>query len=120
MTNFPPGWPSGVVLPTDPDFETSITKWLLDQVPGEFRSTPLVRDPIALGWVVRHIIADQISSLRRLYSLSRSEESVSDITATMNALSTVGADLVRVLREVDLVRSFLLAGTGISPGSDLD
>ncbi|MDQ3715384.1 MAG: hypothetical protein M3381_05030 [Actinomycetota bacterium] len=45
MTNrdLPPNWPQAVWAPGTPDWEASATKWLLEQVPPEYRRYDVLR-----------------------------------------------------------------------------
>lgn len=70
----PPGWPPQVKPPGHPDWEDSARKWLLDQVPGEWRTIALYREqPLLLARDAHYHIQGAIQGLRESYRKARVE-----------------------------------------------
>jgi hypothetical protein len=71
----PPQWPTQVDLPCgDPAWEQSAVRWMLELVPGEWRSYRiLVQNPIMLARDTRLLLAGQLQARRDSYARARTE-----------------------------------------------
>lgn len=70
----PPGWPPQVRAPGLPGWEDSARKWLLDQVPGEWRAIDLYQQqPLLLARDARYHTQGAIQGLRESYRNARVE-----------------------------------------------
>lgn len=108
----PPGWPSRLPDPDDPEFPSAAVAWLLDQGPGEWRALPGLRDcPPALAYRASCEIRGRLDAARSAYSGLRRElgDDVSPdrLDAALAALESEGAGLLALEREVDLVAQAL-------------
>lgn len=99
----PPGWPVDLVEPNDPDFDARVVRWLLDRLPGEIRQGAVAKDASALSWLVTEQTCSQIELYRSLYARARGQVETVAVEPLLEALSAVGASLVRQDREVALV-----------------
>lgn len=109
----PPGWPHGVLPPGAPRWEESVTAWLLDQCPPEYRGHEVLRrHPVVLVRFAAHHIDAALAGARAAYGAARRElgERVGPevIEASLRALEAEGARLARASREVVLVEEALL------------
>lgn len=70
----PPGWPPQVRAPGLPGWEESASKWLFEQVPGDWRNQQVYREqPLLLAYTARYYIQGAIQGHRRGYSTARVE-----------------------------------------------
>lgn len=99
----PPGWPVDLVDPNDPDFEPRVVRWLLDRLPGEIRQGAVASDASALVWLVAEQTSAQIELYRSLYARARGQAAIEAVDPLLEAISAVGANLVRQDRENALV-----------------
>lgn len=121
MTNNPPGWPSDLVSAHDPEFAGQVSRWLLERLPGEYRDTGIRSDPTALVWVLQERVRSDIELTRRLYATARTSSGATMPTVLLEALSEMGAHLIRADREVNSVASAIKAmDHGALNDSDLD
>ena len=59
----PPGWPREIWPPQEAGWEGTAVKWLLDQVPAEWRLVPVFRrPPQVLAWLTRAAMASGVTS----------------------------------------------------------
>ncbi|GII88365.1 hypothetical protein Ssi03_63550 [Sphaerisporangium siamense] len=64
----PPGWPSEVLPPGSPDWETSAVTWLLDAVPPDYRAYGVLRRyPLALARMARQHVNATVEAARAGY-----------------------------------------------------
>jgi hypothetical protein len=113
-----PGWPQDLVNPSSSEFEFQSVRWLLDRLPDVFRSPGDQLDPVALVWVLEGLIDAQVVALRQMFGTARTQDGVTDITVLMDGIARAGASLVRIQREVKLVKS-ALATLGRANGESL-
>ncbi|MGB4324701.1 MAG: hypothetical protein WBJ33_05515 [Candidatus Nanopelagicales bacterium] len=99
----PPGWPVDLVEPNDPDFDPRVVRWLLDRLPGEIRQGAVAKDASALVWLVAEQTSAQIELYRSLYARARGQAATETVDPLLEAISAVGANLVRQDREIALV-----------------
>ena len=109
MTNTPAGWPTDLVSSFDPEFPGQVSRWLLERLPGEFRDTEIRNDPIALVWVLHERVRSDIELMRRLYATARISSGSATPSVLLEALSVIGARLLRTEREVNSVMSAIAA-----------
>ncbi|RYE79403.1 MAG: hypothetical protein EOO74_03765 [Myxococcales bacterium] len=108
----PAGWPGGVRPPGAPGWERAVTNWLLDQVPPEYRSYPVLRHhPVLLARFANlHIEACQVT-VREGLSRARGElREVADegaVEAAVQAFQREQARLLGVRRAAGLVEEAL-------------
>lgn len=105
MTGKPAGWPTDLVSSFDPEFSGQVCRWLLERLPGEFRDTAIRNDPIALAWVLQERVGSDIELMRRLYATARVSSGSAAPLVLLEALSEIGAQLLRTEREVKSVVS---------------
>lgn len=113
-----PGWPQDLINPSSSEFEFQSVRWLLDRLPDAFRFPGDQLDPVALVWVLEGLIDAQVVALRQMFGTARTQGSVTDITVFMDGIARAGASLVRIQREVKLVKS-ALATLGRANGESL-
>jgi hypothetical protein len=101
----PPGWPTDLVSSFDPEFSGQVCRWLLERLPGEFRDTEIRNDPIALSWVLHERTKSDLELMRRLYATARVSSGSASPSELLEALSEIGAQLLRTEREVNSVAS---------------
>ena len=103
MTNTPAGWPADLVSSFDPEFPGQVTRWLLERLPGEFRDTEIRNDPIALSWVLCERLKSDLELMRRLYATARVNSGSAKPSELLEAISEIGAQLLRTEREANSV-----------------
>ena len=117
MTSYvPPGWPPGVHLPGDPEFERSATAWLLGTVPPDYMlHGVLKRHPIALATLARHHLSACVDGARAGYRSARSELGPhlppGAVEAVLTAYRCEGLRLAEAARAADLVERALRGET---------
>lgn len=109
MTNTPAGWPKDLVSSFDPEFSGQVSRWLLERLPGEFRDTEIRNDPIALSWILHERVRSDLDLMRRLYATARVSSGSTNPSVLLDALSELGAHLLRTEREVNSVVSAIAA-----------
>ncbi len=109
MTNAPVGWPVDLVSSFSPEFAGQVSRWLLDRLPGEFRDTKIRNEPVALAWVLQERVRSDIDLMRRLYATARMSSGSANPSVLLEALSEIGAQLLRTEREVSVVVSAITA-----------
>ena len=113
MTGFvPPGWPTGVQPPGNPDFERSAVTWLLEVIPSDYLLHGVLRrHPIALAAVARHHLSASVEGARSGYRTARSELGPhlppSAVEAVLTAYRSEGSRLATAARAADLVERAL-------------
>jgi hypothetical protein len=117
----PPDWPERVQPPGAPDWERSAVSWLLDQVPGDWREHEVLRrHPILLARLAAAEVAASLDAARQGWRTLRRdvgrELPPEVVEAAMAAYETQGARLVRIGRQVAVVRE-ALQGRRWVPGS---
>jgi hypothetical protein len=115
-TGTPPGWPSGLCSPENPEFPQRCVAWLLDVGPPEFRSHEVFRrHPLVLVHVTAAHVSASLAGFRAAYSAARRDladwAGPETIEATLRALEREGARLAALTREVDLVGEALRGAT---------
>jgi predicted component of type VI protein secretion system len=103
VTNTPVGWPADLVSSFDPEFSGQVSRWLLERLPGEFRDTEIRNDPVALSWVLKERVRNDLELMRRLFATARISSGSARPSVLLEALSEVGAQLLRAEREVNSV-----------------
>lgn len=116
----PPGWPGNLVDPNSPEFENQSIQWILDRLPSVFRSVSCKSDPVALVWVLENLVEAQVTALRQLNAIARTQSDVTDITMLMDAIAQAESASVRTHRETELVRAALAVVRGRNSQSLLD
>jgi len=106
------GWPKDLVNIQDEDFPSQTTNWLLDRLPGEFRSSEIRSDPRSLAWVLQGVVEGEIEIFRHLYGTARGQAPTSNMNLLLESLSGMGAMLVKTQREVSLVVAALESYSG--------
>ncbi len=121
MTRTPAGWPADLVPAQDQEFLGQVSRWLLERLPGEFRTSRSRNDPVGLAWVLQKRIQADLELMRRLYATARTGSGSAAPEILLESLSQVGAQLLRTAREVNFVAT-ALAGLdhGTLDTSDLD
>jgi hypothetical protein len=121
VTNMPAGWPADLVSSFDPEFSGQVTRWLLERLPGEFRDTEIRNDPIALSWVLHERTKSDLELMRRLYATARVSSGSARPSVLLEALSVIGAQLLRTEREAISVAGAIAAlDHSTTNTSDLD
>jgi hypothetical protein len=121
VTNTPAGWPTDLVSSFDPEFPGQVSRWLLERLPGEFRDTDIRNDPIALSWILQERVRSDLELMRRLYATARISSGSTRPSVLLEALSEVGAQLLRTEREVNSVVGAIAAlDHSMINASDLD
>jgi len=103
------GWPTDLVSSFDPEFAGQVSRWLLERLPGEFRDTAIRNDSIALVWVLHERVRSDIELMRRLYATARISSGSATPSVLLEALSEIGAQLLRTEREVNSVAAAIAA-----------
>jgi tRNA G26 N,N-dimethylase Trm1 len=109
VNNTPAGWPTDLVSSFDPEFASQVSHWLLERLPGEFRDTAIRTDSIALVWILQERVRSDIELMRHLYATARISSGSSTPSVVLEALSEIGARLLRTDREVNSVASVIAA-----------
>jgi hypothetical protein len=117
----PPDWPERVHPPGAPDWERSAVSWLLDLVPGDWREHEVLRrHPILLARLAAAEVGASLDAARQGWRTLRRdvgrELPPEVVEAAMAAYETQGARLVRIGRQVAVVRE-ALQGRRWVPGS---
>lgn len=117
------GWPADLVAPESPELRRQSVHWALDRLPDVFRSKAGGLDPAVLIWILESLLEAQVTALRRLYGIARTQPEVTHVTEIvdiMDLLAQTGAALVRAQREVAMVKSALALSGGHNGDSLLD
>jgi hypothetical protein len=109
VTSTPVGWPTDLVSAFDPEFPGQVARWLLERLPGEFRDSEIRNDPMAMVWVLNERVESDIALMRRLYATARISSGSANPSVLLEALSEIGARLLRTEREVNSVKNALAA-----------
>ncbi|MCW2881906.1 MAG: hypothetical protein JWQ95_6006 [Sphaerisporangium sp.] len=108
----PPGWPSEVLPPGSPDWESSAVAWLLDAVPPDYRAYGVLRrHPLALARMARHHVNATVEAARTGYRGAAVElkEHLPPhaIEAVLSAYRREGPRLVQLAASIELVEQAL-------------
>ena len=110
MTTAPPGWPSDLP-PPGAGFEESVTGWLLDRLPPEYRLSPARKHPLILAMAAEHHARATLDGTREVYrqlrARMRDRLEPTEIDAGLLALEDLAAQFSRSAREVGLVEQAL-------------
>ncbi|MCC6498125.1 MAG: hypothetical protein IT193_17880 [Propionibacteriaceae bacterium] len=108
----PPGWPSRVLPPGTPDWESTAAAFLLDCCPADYRAYPVLRrHPVVLARFAAEFVQSQVGASAD--GLAGVRTSLADlvppevIQSAAEAWAEQGARLVRLRREVGLVEEAL-------------
>jgi hypothetical protein len=117
--SLPPHWPDAVHPPDTPDWEATAVSWLLDLVPGEYRSyLVLRRHPVLLSrFAAGHVEACLQAARAGWRSLRRDlgpQLAPEVVEAAMSAYEREGTRLAELSRAVAVVDA-ALHGTRWSP-----
>jgi len=103
------GWPVGLVPESADDFVDRAVSWLLDQAPADLRTSVVRAYPRALAYLVWLHVGAQTEATRDAYRTIRAELGrqlgPEALGVVQQGLEAEGARLLRLSREVDLVRS---------------
>ena len=95
------------------EFDERVVPWLLDRLPGDMRTSPLRRHPVALATYTTHHLDGCLVGARSAYARSRVELGgvleAAAVTEVLAALEAEGARLLQSRRESALVLQALLA-----------
>lgn len=108
----PPGWPRDLQPPQTEEFMQRVAGWLLDRVPGGWRSHPVLRrHPLGLAVLACHHLDGELTGLREAYSSARRELSdvvpPGELESILTALEAQAATVTETQREVRLVADAL-------------
>lgn len=110
--DLPPNWPEAVWPPGTPDWEASATKWLLDQVPPEYRRYDVLRRyPMMLARFASDHTTAALEAARNGWRSLRvelgDELPAEALEAAMDAYEREGSRLTAVARSVEVVSAAL-------------
>jgi hypothetical protein len=108
----PPGWPTGVQPPGNPEFEPSAVTWLLEVIPSDYQLHGVLRrHPIALASLARHHLTACVEGARNGYRTARSELGKDLTPGAVEAVLTMyrseGLRLATAAKAADLVERAL-------------
>lgn len=108
----PPGWPRDLPPPFADEFAQSVTSWLLDRGPGQWRSHAILRRrPRALARLLADHLTAQLEGLRRSYAGARRSMAeivpADDMTDFLAVIESEGAVVAETLRQVEQVEEAL-------------
>ncbi|MEU9891506.1 hypothetical protein [Sphaerisporangium sp. NPDC051011] len=108
----PPGWPSEVLPPGSPDWETSAVAWLLDAVPPDYRAYGVLRrHPLALARMARQHVNATVEAARAGYRTAavdlKEHLPPHAIEAVLAAYRREGPRLVQLAASIELVEQAL-------------
>lgn len=111
-TAIPPGWPRDLPPPQTDEFGQRVVGWLLDRVPGGWRSHPVLRrHPLALAALARHHLDGELTGLRQAYSAARRELAdvvpPGELESILAALEAQAATVTETQHEVRLIAEAL-------------
>ena len=107
-SRIPAGWPAEVLAPGQDGWIESATKWLLDLLPGDFRSYEVFRRyPVLLARLAFSVIEGNLAATRKAWSAARISEQEfmppQAIAEAIEQLERVGVNFGKQGREVKLV-----------------
>ncbi|MFI7642260.1 hypothetical protein [Nonomuraea sp. NPDC049400] len=108
----PPEWPSEVVRPDQPDWESSAVVWLLDAGPAEYRAYQVLRrHPLALARMVAAHVNAAIEAARAGYRHAahelKGQVPAADVEAVRDAYRREGPRLIELARSIAVVQQAL-------------
>ena len=110
--DLPPGWPEEVWPPGAPDWEASATRWLLDQIPPEYRRYDILRRyPVLLARFAGDHVSAALGAARvgwRSLRVDLHDHLPAEaLDAAMDAYEREGSRLAAVARSVEMVSAAL-------------
>lgn len=106
----PAGWPKDLP-PVGPEFEEKVAGWLLDRLPGAYRTSPVRTQPRVLAMAAQEHARATLDGTREVYRGLRAKlrDSLSphEIDNALQALEALAAEFSRNKREIDLVAQAL-------------
>ncbi|MDQ3577098.1 MAG: hypothetical protein M3443_05755 [Actinomycetota bacterium] len=110
--DLPPNWPSAVWSPGTPDWEASASRWLLDQVPPEYRRYDVLRRyPVLLARFAsdhtRAALEAARTGWRSLRVDLRDQLPAEALDAAMDAYEREGSRVAAVARSIEAVSAAL-------------
>ena len=110
--DLPPSWPEAVWPPGTPDWEGSAARWLLDQVPPEYRRYDVLRRyPVLLARFAGDHTTAALEAARTGWRSLRvdlnSQLPAEALDAAMDAYEREGSRLTAVARSVEVVSAAL-------------
>ncbi|MBA3367949.1 MAG: hypothetical protein H0T99_04660 [Geodermatophilaceae bacterium] len=110
--DLPPNWPPAVWAPGTPDWEASATRWLLDQVPPEYRRYDVLRRyPVLLARFAadhtRAALEAARSGWRSLRVDLGDQLPAGALDAAMDAYEREGSRVAAVARSIEVVSAAL-------------
>ncbi len=110
--DLPPNWPPAVWAPGTPDWEASATRWLLDQVPPEYRRYDVLRRyPVLLArFAADHTRAAHEAARSGWRSLRvdlGDQLPAGALDAAMDAYEREGSRVAAVARSIEVVSAAL-------------
>jgi len=107
----PAGWPRDLPGPGTDELTERVVPWLLDQGPGELRTSRLRAHPRALAAYLDYYVQGCLSATRQAYARARVELGPhlepTELAEVQQALEAEGARLLQVHRELRLVAQAL-------------
>lgn len=108
----PPSWPEVVWPPGSPEWEDSATRWLLEQVPPEYRRYDVLRRyPVLLARFARDHTSAALEAARagwRSLRVDLADQIPAEaLDAAMDAYEREGSRLAAVARSVEVVSAAL-------------
>jgi hypothetical protein len=113
----PPGWPAGVLPPDAPGWQASVSAWLLDACPPDYRAVPVLRrHPAVLARFAHwHVAGAREAARRGLATLREDLRPLADagtigaatIAEAVQAMEIEAARLAQLAREVAAVEAAL-------------
>jgi len=110
--DLPPSWPEAVWPPGTPDWEATATRWLLDQVPPEYRRYDVLRRyPVLLARFAADHTGAALQAARTGWRSLRVDLvdllPAEALDAAMDAYEREGSRLAAVARSVEVVSAAL-------------
>lgn len=110
--DLPPGWPEGVWPPGTPDWEANAVRWLLDQVPPEYRRYDVLRRyPVLLARFASDHTGAALVAARTGWRSLRVDLGdllpAEALDAAMDAYEREGSRVAAVARSVEVVSAAL-------------
>ncbi len=108
----PQGWPEAVWVPGTPDWEATATRWLLDQVPPEYRRYDVLRRyPVLLARFAGDHTGAALEAARngwRSLRVDLGEQLPAEaLDAAMDAYEREGSRVAAVARSIEVVSAAL-------------
>lgn len=111
----PPDWPREVAVPGSDDWEATAVSWLLGLVPEYGEHATVVRHPVILASIARHVLTGAVEGARHGYRTVRTELSElappHAVDAALVAYRAQGFEMSARVRAVILVERALRGET---------